>query len=176
MADTVRNEEMAKAYDPSKVEGPLYEMWLKGGYFRAYIDPEKEPFTIIMPPPNVTGELHLGHALTITIEDIMIRWKRMQGYATLWLPGFDHAGIAGQYVVEKELAHNDLTRQDIGREAFLERAWAWMRKYIPIISNQLRRLGASCDWTRTRFTMDPGPARAVRTAFKHLYDKRLIYQ
>ena len=168
--------EMAKAYSHAAVESRWYDWWEAQGYFRPERDPAKTPFTIIMPPPNVTGELHLGHALTTTIEDIMIRWKRMQGYSALFLPGFDHAGIAGQYVVEKELARRDLTRHDIGREAFLEHAWAWMRKYIPIISNQFRRLGASCDWSRARFTMDAGPARAVRTVFKHLYDKGLIYQ
>ena len=168
--------EMAKTYSHEAVESRWYAWWEQQGYFTPTRDPDKIPFTIIMPPPNVTGELHLGHALTTTIEDIMIRWKRMQGYATLWLPGFDHAGIAGQYVVEKELARSDLTRHDIGREAFLELAWAWMGKYIPIISAQFRRLGASCDWSRARFTMDPGPARAVRTVFKHLFDKHLIYQ
>jgi valyl-tRNA synthetase len=168
--------EMAKAYDHTAVESRWYDWWERQGYFTPERDPNKTPFTITMPPPNVTGELHLGHALTTTIEDIMIRWKRMQGYATLWLPGFDHAGISGQYVVEKELAKRDLSRHDVGREQFLEHAWAWMRKYIPIISSQFRRLGASCDWTRARFTMDPGPARAVRTVFKHLYDKKLIYQ
>ncbi|HMA35681.1 MAG TPA: valine--tRNA ligase, partial [Chloroflexia bacterium] len=168
--------EMAKAYAHEAVEARWYDWWERQGYFTPERDPQKTPFTITMPPPNVTGELHLGHALTTTIEDIMIRWKRMQGYATLWLPGFDHAGIAGQYVVEKELARRDLTRHDIGRDQFLEHAWTWMRKYIPIISSQFRRLGASCDWTRARFTMEPGPARAVRTVFKHLYDKQLIYQ
>ncbi|MGI8588244.1 MAG: valine--tRNA ligase [Chloroflexia bacterium] len=168
--------EMAKTYSHAAVEGRWYDWWESQGYFTPARDPSKTPFTIIMPPPNVTGELHLGHALTITVEDIMIRWKRMQGYSTLWLPGFDHAGISGQYVVEKELARNDLTRHDVGREQFLEHAWTWMGKYIPIISSQLRRLGASCDWTRACFTMDPGPARAVRVVFKHLYDKGLIYQ
>jgi valyl-tRNA synthetase len=168
--------EMAKNYSHEAVEARWYDWWERQGYFTPERDPNKTPFTITMPPPNVTGELHLGHALTTTVEDIMIRWKRMQGYSTLWLPGFDHAGIAGQYVVEKELARRDLTRHDIGREQFLDLAWTWMRKYIPIISNQFRRLGASCDWTRARFTMDPGPARAVRVVFKHLYDKQLIYQ
>ncbi len=168
--------EMAKTYSHEAVEARWYDWWERQGYFTPTRDPNKTSFTITMPPPNVTGELHLGHALTLAIEDIMIRWKRMQGYATLWLPGFDHAGIAGQYVVEKELARRDLTRHDIGREQFLEQAWMWMRKYIPIISAQFRRLGASCDWTRACFTMEPGPARAVRTVFKHLYDKHLIYQ
>src|SRR6476620_518762 len=123
--------EMAKAYDHTAVESRWYDWWERQGYFTPERDPNKTPFTITMPPPNVTGELHLGHALTTTVEDIMIRWKRMQGYSTLWLPGFDHAGIAGQYVVEKELARRDLTRHDIGREEFRDLAWTWMRKYIP---------------------------------------------
>src|SRR2546426_474816 len=174
MADTVRNEEMAKAYDPSKVEGPLYEMWLKGGYFRAYIDPEKEPFCIIMPPPNVTGELHLGHALTATIEDCLIRWHRMLGDPTLWLPGVDHAGIATQNVVEKQLAKEGLSRHDLGREQFVERVWQWVRKYRGVIAHQHARLGASCDWDREVFTMDEGPQLAVRTTFAKLYNERQI--
>jgi len=176
MADTVRNEEMAKAYDPSKVEGPLYEMWLKGGYFRAYIDPEKEPFCIIMPPPNVTGELHLGHALTATIEDCLIRWHRMLGDPTLWLPGVDHAGIATQNVVEKQLAKEGLSRHDLGREQFVERVWQWVRKYRSVIAHQHARLGASCDWDREVFTMDEGPQLAVRTTFAKLYNDGLIYR
>src|SRR4051794_6582449 len=167
---------MDKAYNPGSVERRWYDWWESQGYFTPAIDRSKQPFTIIAPPPNVTGELHLGHGLTIAIEDTMIRWRRMQDPPTLWLPGFDHAGIHGQYVVEKELARHDLRRQDIGREQFLEHAWTWMRKYIPIISNQFRRLGASCDWTRARFTMDAGPSRAVRTVFKHLFDKGLIYR
>src|SRR6266496_4272679 len=176
MADTVRNEEMAKAYDPSKVEGPLYEMWLKGGYFRAYIDPEKEPFCIIMPPPNVTGELHLGHALTATIEDCLIRWHRMLGDPTLWLPGVDHAGIATQNVVERDLAKEGLSRHDLGREQFVERVWQWKTAYGGAILNQMRSLGDSVDWTRERFTMDEDRSTAVHTLFKNLYDDGLIYR
>src|SRR6266542_4325445 len=176
MADTVRNQEMAKAYDPSKVEGPLYEMWLKGGYFRAQIDPDKEPFCIIMPPPNVTGELHLGHALTATIEDCLIRWHRMLGDPTLWLPGVYHAGIATQNVVEKQLAKEGLSRHDLGREQFVERVWQWVRKYRSVIAHQHARLGASCDWDREVFTMDEGPQLAVRTTFAKLYNEGLIYR
>src|SRR3989442_6489642 len=176
MADTVRSEEMAKAYDPSKVEGPLYEMWLKGGYFRARIDPEKEQFCMIMPPPNVTGELHLGHALTATIEDCLIRWHRMLGDPTLWLPGVDHAGIATQNVVEKQLAKEGLSRHDLGREEFVERVWQWVRKYRSVIAHQHARLGASCDWDREVFTMDEGTQLAVRTTFVKLYNERLIYR
>jgi len=167
---------MAKAYDPSKVEGSLYEMWLKGGYFRARIDPEKEPFCMIMPPPNVTGELHLGHALTATIEDCLIRWHRMLGDPTLWLPGVDHAGIATQNVVEKQLAKEGLSRHDLGREQFVERVWQWVRKYRGVIAHQHARLGASCDWDREVFTMDEGPQLAVRTTFAKLYNEGLIYR
>ena len=168
--------EMAKAYSHHEVEARWYDWWQAQGYFTPERDPNKEPFTIIMPPPNVTGRLHMGHALTNAVEDILIRWKRMSGYATLYLPGEDHAGIAGQLVVERELADEGKSRYDLGREAFLERTWDWMNRYRPEIREQLRRLGASCDWTRECFTMDPGPARAVRTVFKHLYDKGLIYK
>ena len=167
---------MDKAYNPHAVEARWYDWWEAQGYFTPDVDPNREPYTIIMPPPNVTGELHIGHALTNAIEDILIRWKRMSGYSTLYLPGEDHAGIAGQNVVEKELAKEGLTRHDLGREKFLERTWDWMNRYRPRIRYQLRRLGASCDWTRERFTMDPGPARAVRVAFKRLYDRGLIYR
>ena len=167
---------MPKAYDPSQVEGALYQFWLEGGYFKPRIDSAKQPFCIIMPPPNVTGELHLGHALTATIEDCLIRWHRMQGDPTLWLPGVDHAGIATQNVVEKEIAKEGLTRHDLGREMFLERVWAWVRKVRGIISHQHMRLGASCDWDREVFTMDPGPQRAVRTTFVRLYKDGLIYR
>ncbi len=174
---------MAKAYEPSKVEGALYQMWLDGGYFRAPSfeslrtnGEEKEPFCIIMPPPNVTGELHLGHALTATIEDCLIRWHRMRGDPTLWLPGVDHAGIATQNVVERELAKEGLSRHDLGREQFLERVWQWVRKYRSVISHQHARLGASCDWEREVFTMDEGPQRAVRETFVKLYNEGLIYR
>ena len=176
MTESVRADDMAKAYDPSKVEGPLYEMWLKGGYFRGRIDPEKEPFCMIMPPPNVTGELHLGHALTATIEDCLIRWHRMLGDPTLWLPGVDHAGIATQNVVEKQLAKEGLSRHDLGREQFVERVWQWVQKYRSVIAHQHARLGASCDWDREVFTMDEGPQLAVRTTFVKLYNEGLIYR
>jgi valyl-tRNA synthetase len=167
---------MAKAYSHEAVEARWYDWWEAQGYFTPERDPNKEPYTIIMPPPNVTGDLHMGHGLTNAVEDILIRWKRMSGYSTLYLPGEDHAGIAGQLAVEKELAKEGKSRHDLGREAFLERTWEWMNRYRPRIRYQLRRLGASCDWTRECFTMDPGPARAVRTVFKHLYDKGLIYK
>ncbi len=176
MSVTQEWAEIPKAYDPKKVEAKWYQFWLEKGYFTPEIDPQKKPFVIIMPPPNVTGELHLGHALTATLEDIMIRWHRMRGEPTLWLPGIDHAGIAAQVVVEQVLAQEGLTRHDLGRERFLERMWQWMRKYGRVIAEQHERLGASCDWTRERFTMDEGPSRAVRTTFVHLYQKGLIYR
>ena len=151
--------EIPKAYDPSTTEGPLYQFWLDGGYFTPRMDPEKQPFCIIMPPPNVTGELHLGHALTATMEDALIRWHRMRGDPTLWLPGVDHAGIATQNVVERELAKEGLSRHDLGREKFVERVWEWVHKYRGVIASQHMRLGASCDWGREVFTMDGGPQR-----------------
>ncbi len=168
--------EMPKAYDPSSWEGPLYRFWLERGYFKPRIDPDKQPFCIIMPPPNVTGELHLGHALTATVEDCLIRWHRMRGDPTLWLPGVDHAGIATQNVVEKELAKEGMSRHDLGREKFVERVWQWVHKYRSVISHQHQRLGASCDWDREVFTMEGGPQRAVRTTFVNLYRDGLIYR
>jgi valyl-tRNA synthetase len=168
--------EMAKAYDPHATEGRVYEFWEKRGYFRGRVDPERAPFCIIMPPPNVTGELHLGHALTDTVEDILIRWHRMLGDPTLWIPGVDHAGIATQNVVEKELAKEGLSRHDLGREAFEQRVWQWVHRYRPIISDQHRRLGVSADWSREVFTLDEVPQRAVRTTFKKLWDDGLIYR
>jgi len=176
MTESARKTEMAKAYDPSKVEAALYQRWLDGGYFRARIDPDRDPFCIIMPPPNVTGELHLGHALEDSITDCLVRWHRMRGDPTLWLPGVDHAGIATQNVVEKELAKEGLTRQDLGRDQFVERVWAWVRKYRGVISHQHARLGASCDWEREVFTMDAGPQKAVRTTFVKLHSEGLIYR
>ncbi len=169
-------EPLSKAYDPRQVEGRLYEWWERSGYFRAAPDPDREPFTIIMPPPNVTGELHLGHAMTAAIEDALTRYHRMKGDVALYLPGTDHAGIATQVVVERQLAAEELTRHDIGREAFLKRIWEWVDKTGDTIDNQHRRLGASCDWERKTFTLDEGPARAVRTTFKNLYDEGFIYR
>lgn len=168
--------ELAKTYDPGAVERDWFERWDRAGAFTAVRDPARQPYTIIMPPPNVTGELHMGHALFVTVEDIFTRWRRMQGYSTLWLPGADHAGIAGQWVVEKELADEGLTRHELGRDEFLRRVWAWMDRYRGRIREQLRILGASCDWTRFHFTMDEGPSRAVREAFKRLFDRGLIYR
>ena len=167
---------MSKAYDPAKTEQRLYEWWERDGYFAPKIDWSKEPFVIAMPPPNVTGELHLGHAITAALQDLMIRYHRMKGDPSLWVPGEDHASIAAQYVVEKELAKEGLTRQGLGRERFLERIWDWMRRYRHVIAMQHRRLGTSCDWTRDRFTMDAGLARAVREAFVRLYRRGLVYR
>ena len=167
---------LAKAYDPRLVETGVYDRWDDAGYFQPRERPDREPFVVVMPPPNVTGELHIGHALFVTVEDIMIRWHRMLGDPTLWIPGADHAGIAGQWVVEKELAKEGLTRHDLGREKFLQRVWQFMNQYRGRIREQMMILGASCDWTRFVFTMDPGPSRAVRHVFKRLYDKGLIYR
>ncbi|MBA7631373.1 Valine--tRNA ligase [subsurface metagenome] len=167
---------MPKAYEPGKVEQKWYQFWLEKGYFKPKIDPEKKPFVIIMPPPNVTGELHLGHALTATLEDIMTRWHRMKGEPTLWLPGVDHAGIAAQVVVEQMLTEEGIDRHRLGREKFLERMWQWAKSCRGAIGKQHQRLGASCDWNRECFTLDEGPSRAVRTAFARLYQKGLIYQ
>ena len=176
---TTRTENLAripKIYDPTEIEGRIYKFWLDNGYFTPSIEEGKQPFVIIMPPPNVTGELHLGHALTAAAEDALIRWHRMMGDPTLWLPGSDHAGIATQVVVERQLAKEGKLRQEIGREAFVARVWEWVRQYGRTIAEQHKRLGASCDWTRERFTLDEGPSRAVRTTFVNLYRKGLIYR
>ncbi len=173
---TTAREPLPKAYDHAQVESRLYEWWERSGFFRAAPDPDKQPFTVIMPPPNVTGELHLGHAQRAAIEDALVRRRRMMGDAALYLPGTDHAGIATQVVVERQLASEGLTRHDVGREAFLERVWDWVEKTGDTIDNQHRRLGVSCDWERKTFTLDPGPVRAVRSTFKNLYDEGLIYR
>ena len=168
--------EIPKAYEPGKIEKKWYDFWLKQGYFSPKIDPNKKPFVIIMPPPNVTGELHLGHALTATLEDIMVRWHRMKGESALWLPGTDHAGIATQVVMEQQLARQGQTKDEIGREKFTKLTWEWANKSRGNIRRQHQLLGASCDWTREKFTLDEGPSKAVRTAFVRLYDKGLIYR
>ncbi|HMQ33481.1 MAG TPA: valine--tRNA ligase [Chloroflexaceae bacterium] len=171
-----RPAEMAKAYEHQQVEQRLYAWWEQCGFFAPRPDAPKPPFVISIPPPNVTGELHLGHAMFVTIEDVMIRWRRMQGYQTLWVPGTDHAGIATQTQVERLLRSEGTSRQDVGRDEFLRRTWEWKEKYGGEITSQLRRLGASCDWARERFTLDAGLSRAVHTAFKRLYDDGLIYR
>ena len=169
--------ELPKVYEPQEVEGRVYRMWEENGCFAGHRDPKKKPFTIVMPPPNVTGQLHMGHAMDCTLQDILIRFKRMQGYAALWVPGTDHAGIATQIKVEEDLRVNEgKTRYDLGREKFLERVWAWKNKYGDRIVEQQKRLGASCDWERARFTMDEGCSKAVREVFVSLYEKDLIYR
>ena len=170
-------KELPKQYDPTQVESQIYQMWLDNDCFKAEPDPGKKPYSIVMPPPNVTGQLHMGHALDSTLQDILTRYKRMEGYSALWLPGTDHAGIATQIKVEEELRVKEgKTRYDLGREKFLERVWAWKEKYGSRIVEQQRKLGVSCDWSRSRFTMDEGCSKAVREAFCEMYDKGLIYK
>ena len=169
-------KELSKVYEPKEVERSIYEMWEAGGYFHAEQDETKKPFTIVMPPPNVTGQLHMGHAMDATLQDTLIRFKRMQGYNALWVPGVDHAGIATQIKVEEELRKEGLTRYDLGREKFLERVWDWKRQYGNRIVEQQKKLGSSCDWSRARFTMDEGCSKAVREVFVSLYEKGLIYK
>ena len=170
-------KELAKNYNPGEFEGRIYESWCENNYFTPDPDPKKPPFSIVIPPPNVTGQLHMGHALDQTLQDIIVRTRRMQGYSTLWVPGTDHAGIATQIKVEENLRKNEgLSRYDLGREKFLERVWDWKHQYGNRIINQLKKLGSSCDWSRERFTMDEGCSRAVREVFVNLYDKGLIYR
>ena len=172
-------KELPKVYEPQAVEQKIYAFWEQGNYFHAEVDrsKKKKPFSIVMPPPNVTGQLHMGHALDCTLQDILTRYKRMQGYSALWMPGTDHAGIATQIKVEEELRKNEgLSRYDLGRERFLERVWAWKEKYGSRIVQQQKRMGVSCDWERSRFTMDEGCSRAVRETFCKLYEKGLIYK
>src|SRR5512139_1765903 len=175
---------LSKAYDFKATESRIYERWEKQGYFKPSNDPQspdfdpaKKSFVISIPPPNVTGELHLGHAMFVSMEDLMIRYHRMKGIPTLWVPGTDHAGIATQLMVERDLLKNEeVTREELGREEFIKRTWEWKHKYGSKITNQLRRLGASCDWDRERFTLDEGLSKAVREAFVRLYEKGLIYR
>ena len=170
-------KELPKVYEPQQVESSIYELWMENDCFKATPDPDKKPYSIVMPPPNVTGQLHMGHALDATLQDILTRYKRMQGYSALWLPGTDHAGIATQIKVEEELRVNEgKTRYDLGREKFLERVWAWKEKYGNRIVQQQKKLGVSCDWSRSRFTMDEGCSKAVREAFCEMYEKGLIYK
>jgi len=177
-------QELPKAYDFKSTEARIYAMWEAGGFFKPHNDPNKadfdpsiKPFVISIPPPNVTGELHLGHAMFVSVEDLMIRYHRMKGFSALWVPGTDHAGIATQLMVERDLLKTEeVTREELGREEFLKHTWEWKHKYGNIITNQIRRLGASCDWDRERFTLDPGLSLAVREAFVRLYEKGLIYR
>ncbi len=177
-------QELPKAYDFKSTEERIYAMWEVGGFFKPHNDPNKanfdpsiKPFVIAIPPPNVTGELHIGHAMFVSVEDLMIRYHRMKGYSALWIPGTDHAGIATQLMVERDLLkHEEITREEYGREKFIARTWDWKKKYGGMITNQIRRMGASCDWDRERFTLDDGLSRAVREAFVRLYEKGLIYR
>ena len=168
--------ELAKVYEPAEVEDRWYKFWVDKRYFHA--DPAKDgrPYTMVIPPPNVTGVLHMGHALNNTLQDSLARWKRMSGFNTLWMPGTDHAGIATQNVVERQLAAEGTTRHAYGREEFIARVWKWREQSGGTIINQLKRLGASCDWERERFTMDEGLSRAVRAVFVRLYEEGLIYR
>ncbi|MBR0424524.1 MAG: valine--tRNA ligase [Clostridia bacterium] len=169
-------EEMPKTYDHASVEQAWYEKWEKNGYFHAVPNPEKQPYTIVIPPPNITGKLHMGHAMDNTLQDTLIRYKRMSGFETLWMPGTDHASIATEVKIVEQMAKEGIDKRDIGREKFLERAWEWRNQYGSTIVRQLRKMGSSCDWERERFTMDEGCNRAVLKVFKRLYDKGLIYR
>ena len=177
-------QELPKAYDFKSTEPRIYAMWEAGGFFKPRNDPNKpdfdpsvKPFVISIPPPNVTGELHLGHAMFVSVEDLMVRYHRMKGIPTLWVPGTDHAGIATQLMVERNLLQTEeVTREELGRDEFVKRTWDWKKKYGSIITTQIRRLGASCDWSRERFTLDDGLSVAVREAFVRLYEKGLIYR
>lgn len=170
------SKNLSKTYDPEEFEERLYNTWLERGYFTPKVDYDKKPYTIVMPPPNITGQLHLGHALNGTMQDVLIRWKRMQGYSTLWLPGEDHASIATEVKVDEELRKRGIIKKEIGREAFLKYVWDWANKYRERIKKQFMKLGVSCDWSRERFTMDEGLDKAVKSVFVKLYDKGLIYQ
>lgn len=169
-------KELAKSYNPQEVEDKIYDFWLKGNYFHAQVDKDKKPYTIVMPPPNITGQLHMGHALDETLQDILIRFRRMQGYSALWLPGTDHASIATEAKIVEAMRKEGIDKEDLGREKFLERAWEWKREYGGRITSQLKKLGSSCDWERERFTMDEGCSKAVKEVFVRLYEKGLIYR
>ncbi|MBQ9939748.1 MAG: class I tRNA ligase family protein, partial [Oscillospiraceae bacterium] len=168
--------QLDKAYDPKIVEDRTYKFWLDKNYFHANVNPDKTPYTIVIPPPNITGQLHMGHALDNTLQDILIRFRRMQGREALWLPGTDHASIATEAKIVAAMAKEGLTKDDIGREGFLERAWDWRKQYGGRIIQQLKKLGSSCDWERERFTLDEGCSEAVQTVFMKLYEKGLIYR
>ncbi|MDO8643348.1 MAG: class I tRNA ligase family protein, partial [bacterium] len=170
----MQDSPLPKVYEPQAVEGKWYPIWESKGTFHAEASSQKPAFCIMIPPPNVTGVLHMGHALNMSLQDIVCRYKRLKGFNVLWVPGTDHAGIATQNVVEKALAQEGKKRQDLGREKFIERVWEWKKKHGDQIIAQLKRLGSSCDWERERFTMDEGLSKAVREAFVHLYEKKLI--
>ncbi|MCM1552409.1 MAG: class I tRNA ligase family protein, partial [Butyrivibrio sp.] len=170
------SKELAKTYDPKGIEDKLYQKWLDNKYFHAKVDHSKTPFTIVIPPPNITGQLHMGHALDNTMQDILIRFKRMQGYNALWQPGTDHASIATEVKIIEKLKEEGIDKHDLGREKFLERAWDWKKEYGGRIISQLKKLGSSCDWDRERFTMDEGCNRAVTEVFVKMHEKGYIYK
>ncbi|MBR4319669.1 MAG: class I tRNA ligase family protein, partial [Oscillospiraceae bacterium] len=169
-------KELAKTYAPEEFEDRIYQEWMQKGCFHAEIDHNKTPYTIVIPPPNITGQLHMGHALDETLQDILIRWKRMSGYCTLWLPGTDHAAIATEAKIVAAMREEGITKEQIGREKFMERAWAWKEKFGGRIVEQLKKLGSSCDWDRERFTLDEGCSCAVKEVFVKYYEKGLIYR
>ncbi len=169
-------KQLDKVYDPKQVEDRIYASWQEAGYFHAEVDPDKKPYTIVIPPPNITGQLHMGHALDNTLQDILIRWRRMQGYSALWLPGTDHASIATEAKIVEQMRAEGVSKEDLGREKFLERAWDWKKKYGGRIIEQLKKMGSSCDWERERFTLDEGCSKAVNEVFVRLYEKGLIYR
>ena len=170
------SKQLEKTYNPKETETRLYEFWDSRGYFKAEVSKNKKPYTIMMPPPNITGQLHMGHALDNTLQDIIIRFRRMQGYEALWMPGTDHASIATEAKIVEDMAKHGLTKEQIGRDAFLERAWNWRREYGGRITKQLRKLGSSCDWSRERFTLDEGCSKAVQKVFIDMYNEGLIYR
>ena len=169
-------ENLNKNYEPKESEARLYKYWTDNGVVKGHVDRDKKPFTIVMPPPNITGQLHMGHALDNMMQDAIIRFKRMQGYAALWVPGTDHASIATEVKIVNQLAESGIKKEDLGREGFLKKAWEWREQYGGRIVEQLKKLGSSCDWSRERFTMDEGCSRAVKEVFVRLYEKGLIYR
>ena len=168
------SKELEKNYNPSEIEDRLYQKWLDKKYFHAEVNRDKKPFTIVMPPPNITGKLHMGHALDNTMQDIIIRFKRMQGYEALWVPGTDHASISTEVKVTNALKEEGIDKHELGREGFLKRTWEWKKEYGGTITSQLKKIGSSCDWDRERFTMDDGCSKAVLEVFCKLYEKGLI--
>ena len=168
------SKELEKNYNPSEIEDRLYHKWLEKKYFHAEVNRDKKPFTIVMPPPNITGKLHMGHALDNTMQDIIIRFKRMQGYEALWIPGTDHASISTEVKVTNALKEEGIDKHELGREGFLKRTWEWKKEYGGTITSQLKKIGSSCDWDRERFTMDDGCSKAVLEVFCKLYEKGLI--
>ena len=170
------NDILNRKYEPQEFEENVYQNWEKKGYFHSVVDETKEPYTIVMPPPNITGKLHMGHALDNTIQDILIRYKKMAGFNALWVPGTDHAAIATEAKIVEKMKEEGISKEDLGREKFLERAWDWKKEYGGTIVKQLRKIGCACDWERERFTMDEGLSNAVLKVFIDLYNKGLIYK